>query len=35
MDRLRAAGYRASFHTLEEGVRDYVRSYLTASDPYR
>ncbi len=26
--RLRAAGYVKPFHTLEEGVRDYVRSHL-------
>lgn len=35
MDRLRAAGYTRRFHTLEEGVRDYVRTYLRAADPYR
>lgn len=28
MDKLRAAGYRAAFYTLEEGVDDYVRHYL-------
>jgi ADP-L-glycero-D-manno-heptose 6-epimerase len=28
MDKLRAAGYRDAFHTLEEGVDDYVRHYL-------
>lgn len=28
MDKLRAAGYRDEFHSLEEGVDDYVRHYL-------
>ncbi|HXB05856.1 MAG TPA: ADP-glyceromanno-heptose 6-epimerase [Puia sp.] len=28
MDKLRAAGYKSAFHTLEEGVVDYVRNYL-------
>jgi ADP-L-glycero-D-manno-heptose 6-epimerase len=35
MDRLRAAGYQTPFLTLEEGVMDYVRSYLEGADPYR
>lgn len=35
MGRLRAAGYDAPFTSLEAGVADYVRNYLTASDPYR
>jgi len=34
MDRLRAAGYRAPFTSLEDGVADYVRGYLAAADPY-
>ena len=34
MERLRAAGYTAPFTALEEGVRDYVATYLTAADPY-
>jgi ADP-L-glycero-D-manno-heptose 6-epimerase len=29
MGKLRAAGYTAPFHTLEEGVDDYVRHYLS------
>jgi ADP-L-glycero-D-manno-heptose 6-epimerase len=33
--RLRAAGYDRPTTTLEEGVRDYVLSYLAAPDPYR
>jgi len=35
MDRLRAAGYTAAPTSLEDGVRDYVQSYLAAADPYR
>ncbi len=35
MKRLRDAGYGAPFLTLEEGVADYVRTYLSAPDPYR
>ncbi|SJZ96315.1 ADP-glyceromanno-heptose 6-epimerase [Sediminibacterium ginsengisoli] len=30
MNKLRAAGYKAPFYTLEAGVDDYVRHYLTA-----
>ena len=33
--RLRDAGYDASFRSLEEGVADYVRTYLNTPDPYR
>jgi ADP-L-glycero-D-manno-heptose 6-epimerase len=29
MDKLRAAGYKSAFHSLEEGVVDYVRNYLS------
>lgn len=28
MDKLRAIGYSKEFHTLEQGVEDYVRNYL-------
>jgi len=35
MARLRAAGYDRPFTSLEEGVGDYVRTYLSAPDPYR
>jgi ADP-L-glycero-D-manno-heptose 6-epimerase len=35
MDRLRAAGYHRAFTSLEEGVTDYVRAYLSQPDPYR
>lgn len=34
MERLRAAGYRKPFATVEEGVRDYVESYLSRDDMY-
>ena len=29
MEKLRAAGYTGSFYSLEEGVEDYVRNYLS------
>jgi ADP-L-glycero-D-manno-heptose 6-epimerase len=29
MDKLRAAGYKNAFHSMEEGVIDYVRNYLS------
>jgi ADP-L-glycero-D-manno-heptose 6-epimerase len=35
MGRLREAGYAAPFTSLEEGVNDYVRAYLSQPDPYR
>ncbi len=34
MAKLIKAGYTGKFHTLEEGVRDYVQNYLTREDPY-
>jgi ADP-L-glycero-D-manno-heptose 6-epimerase len=34
MEKLRAIGYDQPFHTLEEGVRDYVQNYLMQPDPY-
>jgi ADP-L-glycero-D-manno-heptose 6-epimerase len=33
--RLRSAGYRDAFTSLEDGVADYVRQYLSQGDPYR
>jgi ADP-L-glycero-D-manno-heptose 6-epimerase len=33
--RLRAAGYHGRMTSLEDGIQDYVRSYLAAPDPYR
>jgi ADP-L-glycero-D-manno-heptose 6-epimerase len=35
MDRLQAAGYAKPMTPLEEGIGDYVRSYLSQPDPYR
>jgi ADP-L-glycero-D-manno-heptose 6-epimerase len=35
MSRLRAAGYPTAFTTLEDGVADYVKAYLSQPDPYR
>jgi ADP-L-glycero-D-manno-heptose 6-epimerase len=35
MDRLRAAGYDKPMTSLEDGIGDYVRSYLSQPDPYR
>lgn len=35
MTKLRAAGYTSPFTSLEDGVADYVRSYLEAENPYR
>lgn len=32
--KLRATGYTAPFHSLEDGVKDYVQNYLMRSDPY-
>lgn len=34
MGKLHAAGFDRPFHTLEEGVRDYVQNYLIQADPY-
>ncbi|MGB0920873.1 MAG: ADP-glyceromanno-heptose 6-epimerase [Alphaproteobacteria bacterium] len=35
MDRLRQAGYREEFFSLEDGVKDYVENFLGCADPYR
>ena len=35
MDRLRSAGYAQPFTSLEDGITDYVRQYLSQVDPYR
>ena len=32
MDKLLNAGYKDGFHTLEEGVKDYVQNYLVKSE---
>jgi ADP-L-glycero-D-manno-heptose 6-epimerase len=34
MDKLRAAGYTKEFYSLEKGVNDYVRNYLTKNEFY-
>ena len=34
MDKLRRAGYTAEFYSLEKGVDDYVRNYLSKKDFY-
>ena len=34
MLKLADAGYTEKFHSLEEGVRDYVQNYLMQADPY-
>lgn len=34
MTKLIESGYKTPFHTLEEGVQDYVKNYLTTSDYY-
>lgn len=34
MSKLTGAGYTASFYTLEEGVADYVRNYLSLNNYY-
>ena len=35
MGRLKAAGYTAQLTSLEDGVADYVHTYLARPDPYR
>lgn len=35
MERLQAAGYNQPMTTLEDGVSDYVKRYLSQPDPYR
>lgn len=34
MSKVAQAGYHQPFHSLEEGVRDYVQNYLMQEDPY-
>ncbi|HPL62993.1 MAG TPA: ADP-glyceromanno-heptose 6-epimerase [Syntrophales bacterium] len=34
MEKLRASGCPLAFHTLEEGIRDYVVNYLRKTDPF-
>ena len=33
--KLRLAGFRAPFTTLEDGIADYVQTFLLQQDPYR
>ena len=35
MDRLKAAGYSKPMTALEDGIGDYVASYLSQPDSYR
>jgi ADP-L-glycero-D-manno-heptose 6-epimerase len=35
MDRIRDAGYDKPFTPLEQGIAEYVGSFLAADDPYR
>jgi ADP-L-glycero-D-manno-heptose 6-epimerase len=35
MQKLRQAGYKAPFTTLEDGIRAYIQNYLTQADPYK
>jgi ADP-L-glycero-D-manno-heptose 6-epimerase len=34
MSKLLTAGYKDGFHSLEEGVKDYVQNYLTGQKYY-
>jgi ADP-L-glycero-D-manno-heptose 6-epimerase len=34
MDKLKSIGYHKPFHTLEEGIEDYVKNYLVAGKYY-
>ena len=34
MAKLRAAGFGGNFHSLEDGIADYVSEYLSKEDPY-
>jgi ADP-L-glycero-D-manno-heptose 6-epimerase len=34
MSKMLAAGYKGGFHTLEEGVKDYVQNYLIGEKYY-
>ena len=34
MEKLKKVGYKKEFHTLEEGIRDYVRNYLIKGSYY-
>lgn len=34
INKLKKAGYPGEFHSLEDGIRDYVQNYLMKDDPY-
>jgi ADP-L-glycero-D-manno-heptose 6-epimerase len=34
MEKLHKAGYNREFHSLEQGINDYVRNYLTENKYY-
>lgn len=34
MDKLRKAGYTKEFTSLEDGIKDYIQTYLSKADPY-
>lgn len=35
MQKLRSKGFGGNFHSLEDGIRDYVTNFLSKDDPYR
>jgi ADP-L-glycero-D-manno-heptose 6-epimerase len=35
MQKLRGKGFGGNFHSLEDGITDYIQSYLSKNDPYR
>ena len=35
MDRLKAAGFNQPMTALEDGITDYIQTYLSQPDPYR
>ncbi|WP_340148606.1 ADP-glyceromanno-heptose 6-epimerase [uncultured Sneathiella sp.] len=35
MQKLRSCGFGGNFHSLEDGISDYVTNYLAKDDPYR
>ncbi|MGN0944718.1 MULTISPECIES: ADP-glyceromanno-heptose 6-epimerase [Fusobacterium] len=34
MEKLKRAGYTKEFHSLEDGIKDYVQNYMAKEDPY-
>lgn len=35
MSKLRSAGYKKPFASLEEGIKDHIQTYMSKEDPYR